>query len=110
MGIDIDSYKKWIEVQLTPDMNWSEKEIDHIKPKSLFIVSDDERLKEAFNWKNTQPLLKEVHQHKGTKFDLLDFRLQFIKALYFSKPNEEGHNEKLHRSEFFTTSEKEIFN
>ena len=62
LGNDVDSYRKWIAFQFTPEMNWSNIEIDHFKPICMFDVSKDERLREAFNWKNTQPLLKEVHQ------------------------------------------------
>ena len=29
--IDIDTYKKCIEHQMTPEMNWSNKEIDHVR-------------------------------------------------------------------------------
>ena len=89
LGIDIDSYKKWIEFQITSEMNWSNIEIDHVKPICMFEVSRDNELKEAFNWNNTQPLLKEVHQQKGTKFNFLDYQSQFIKANQFIKPNEE---------------------
>ena len=64
LGIDIGTYKKWLEFQFTPEMNWSNIEIDHVKPICMFDVSDEEQLKEAFNWKNTQPLLKEVHSKK----------------------------------------------
>ena len=32
LGIDIITYKKWIEFQMTPDMNWTNIEIDHVKP------------------------------------------------------------------------------
>ena len=85
LGIDIETYKKWIEYQLTPEMNWSNIEINHVKAICLFDVSKDEELGEAFNWKNTQPLLKEVHQRKGTKPNLLDYQLQFIKAYQFLK-------------------------
>ena len=54
-------------------------EIDHVKPKCMFDISDDE-LKLAFNWKNTQPILKEVQSQKCVKFNFLDYQLQFIKA------------------------------
>ena len=64
LGINIDSSKKWIEWQMTPEMNWTNIEIDHVKPICMFNISDDEELKLAFNWKNTQPLLKEVHLRK----------------------------------------------
>ena len=31
LGIDIDTYKKWLEFQFTPGMNWNNIEIDHVK-------------------------------------------------------------------------------
>ena len=55
LGIDIETYKRWIEWQMTPEMNWSNIEIDHVKAISLLDVSKDEELGEAFDWKNTQP-------------------------------------------------------
>ena len=96
LGIDIETYRKWIEYRMTPEMNWSNIEIDHIKAICLFDVSKDEELKEAFSWKNTQPLLKHDHQLKGTKFNFLDYQLQFFKAYQFLKLIEEGYNEDIH--------------
>ena len=84
-GIDINTYKKWLEVQFTPEMNWNNIENDHNKPICMFNISNDEDLREAFSWKNTQPLLKHDHQRKGTKFDFLDYQLQFIKGYQFLK-------------------------
>ena len=77
---------------MSPEMNWSKIEIDHFKPIRLFDVSKDEELREAFNWKNTKPLSKQAHVHKGIKFNFLDYRLQFIKAYQFLKLNEGGLN------------------
>ena len=96
LGIDIDLYRRWLEFQFTPEMNWLNFEIDHVKPICMFDVSDEEQLKEAFNWKNTQPLLKHNHQKKGTKFNLLDYQLQFHKAYQFIKLNEERFNKNIH--------------
>ena len=62
LGVDIDLYRKWIEFRMNPEMNWSNIETDHVKAICMFDVSKDEDLREAFNWKNTQPLLKEDHQ------------------------------------------------
>ena len=87
LGIDIDTYRKWIEFQFTPDMTWNNIEIDDVKAICLFDISDDDQLKEAFNWKNTQPLLKQDNRQKGTKFNFLDYQLQFIKAYQFLKLN-----------------------
>ena len=44
-------------------MNWDNIEIDHVKPIYMFDVAEDDQLKEAFCWKNTQPILKQDHQH-----------------------------------------------
>ena len=96
LGIDIDLYRKWLEFQFIPEMNWSNIEVDHIKPICMFDVSDDEQLKEAFHWKNTQPLLKQDNQQKGIKFNFLDYQLQFIKAYQFIKLNEERFDENIH--------------
>ena len=92
LGIDIDTYKKWLEFHFTTEMNWSNIEIDHVKPICMFDVTKDDELREAFNWKNTQPLFKHNHQQKGIKFDFLYYQLQFIKANQFLKINEEGPN------------------
>ena len=95
LGIVIDLYRKWLIFHFTPEMNWSNIEIDHVKPICMFDMSDKEQLKEAFNWKNTQPLLKHDHQKKGIKFNFLEYQLQFIKAYQF-KLNEEIFNENIH--------------
>ena len=96
LGIDEETYKKWLEFQFTPEMNWSNIEIDHVKPICMFDVSKEEEMKEAFNWKNTQPLLEHDHQQKGKKFNFLDYQLQFIKAYQFIKLNEERFEENIH--------------
>ena len=96
MGIDINLYKKWIEYQFTPEMNWSKIENDHVKALCMFDISDDKQLKEAFSWKNTQPLLKQDHRQKGTKFKFLDYQPQFIKTYQFLRLNEERLNEDLY--------------
>ena len=89
LGIDIETYKKWLELQFTPEMNWSNIEIDHVKPICMFDVTKDYELREAFNWKNTQPLLKHDHQQKGIKFNFIDYQLQFIKVYQFLRSNDQ---------------------
>ena len=96
LGIDINLYRKWLEFQFTPEMNWENIEIDHVKPICMFDITKDEELKEAFNWRNTQPLLKRDHLQKGLKFNYLDYQLQFIKSYQFIKLNEERFNENIH--------------
>ena len=96
LGIGVNLYKKWIKFQFTPEMNWTNNEIDHVKPICMFDVTKDKELKEAFSWKNTQPLLKEDHRQKGIKFSFLDYQLHVIKAYQSIKLNDEEHNEDLH--------------
>ena len=83
LGIDIETYRKWLEWQFTPEMNWSNIEIDLVQPICMFDVTKDEELREAFPWKNTQPLFKYDHQQKGTNFNFLDYQLQFIETYQF---------------------------
>ena len=64
--------------------------IDHVKPNCLFEVSDKKEVKETFNWKITQPLLKKDNQHKGMNFNLLDYHIQFIRAYQFIRLNDQG--------------------
>ena len=64
LGIDIDTYRKWIEFQMTPEMNWSNIENDLVKAICMFDVSDDEQLKEAFSSKNTQPYSNTIINRK----------------------------------------------
>ena len=74
---------------MTPEMNWTNIEIDHVKPIYMFDVTKDDDLREGANWKNTQPLLKQDHQHKGTNFNFPGYQLQFIKPYQFLQLNEE---------------------
>ena len=39
LGIDVDTYRKWIEFQFKPEMNFKNYEIDHMKPICMFDVS-----------------------------------------------------------------------
>ena len=83
LGMDINTYRKWIQFQMTTEMNCSKIDTDHVKPICSFDKSKDKELELAFNWKNAQPLLKEIHSLKSVKFNFLDYKLQFIKAYQF---------------------------
>ena len=93
---DIDTHRKWIEFQMIPEMNWNNIEIDHVKPFCMFDIPKDVEIREAFCWKSTQPIIKEIHQQKGIKINFLDYQLQFIKDYQFCWLNEEELNQKIH--------------
>ena len=97
LGIAIDTYRRWIEYQIIPDMTWISIEIDHKKPICMFDVSKFEELSECFSWKNTQHLFKKIHTQKGIKHKFLNYQLQLIKAYQFIKLNEEGFNKDFHQ-------------
>ena len=81
--IDIDTYKKWIEYQMTPEMSWINIELDRVQLVCIFNVSNEEKLTDGFRWKNTQTLLKEDHQRQRKKFSFLDYQLHFVKDYQF---------------------------
>ena len=70
-------------------MNWSNIEIDQVRPISMFDESKEEELREASNWKNIQTLSREVHQYKGSKIGSLAYRLHFIKSYQFLELHED---------------------
>ena len=82
---------------MTPDTHWNIFEIVKVRPISSFDLSNDEQLKEAFCWNETQPLLKQDHQHKRTIFNFLAYHQQFVKAFQFNKLNDQERlNEDFH--------------
>ena len=84
-----------MEFQFKPEMNCENIEIDHVKPICMLDIAKDNELEEAFNWRNTQPLLEQDHLQKGIKFIFLDYQFQFITAYQFMKLNEERFNENI---------------
>jgi hypothetical protein len=62
IGCDIEQLKQHLESQFKPEMNWNNHkiiwEIDHIKPISLFNLTDIEQQKQCFHYTNLQPLFK----------------------------------------------------
>ena len=89
--------EKQIGFQKSPEMNCPNIEIIHVKPISIFKVSQDEGMREAVNSIYTQPSSKQMHQHKGTKSDFLAYRLEIKKIYHFLELNEEKFNKTFHR-------------
>lgn len=76
---DLTGYKKTdllahLEKQFTDRMNWNNYgsywEIDHIIPKSLFNIENEEsnEFKECWSLSNLQPLEKSLNRAKGNRF------------------------------------------
>ena len=68
LGFNVELGGKCIEYQMSPEMNWNNIDIDHVKPIALFDLSKEKRMREAINWKNTQPLLNKAIFEKVEKY------------------------------------------
>ena len=71
LGCSIETFHQHIENQFSEGMNWNNRhlwDLDHIKPISLFDLSDPQQQKECFNYKNIQPLWREDNMKKGSKY------------------------------------------
>ena len=42
LAIENNTYKTWMEYQFTPEVNWKNIDVDHLRPVSSFDISDDE--------------------------------------------------------------------
>ena len=71
-----------------PEMDFSNVEIDDDKPVSSIGVSNEETLLQCFNWKITQPLLKEDNLKKITKLNPEENGNQFRRSREFNLLNE----------------------
>ena len=69
LGCSIQELKLHLESQFLSGMTWENYgiawQIDHIEPLFKFDLSNPEQLKQACNYKNLQPLLKEEHRAKS---------------------------------------------
>ena len=53
---------------MTPDMNWNNIHLDHIKPISLFDLNSHEEFLDCCHYTNFQPLLAEDNLSKRNKW------------------------------------------
>ena len=74
LGCTLTQFKTYIESLWQPGMTWANYgpkgwHIDHIKPLSSFVLTDETQLKEACNFRNLQPLWAEDNLSKGNKLE-----------------------------------------
>ena len=60
--------------------------IDHCRAIATFDRSDTANQFTAFNWQNTEPILKSKNLSKGAKIDLENEVMQELKVIVFVKP------------------------
>ena len=64
LGNDIELFKTWFEYKMSPEKNWSNNGIDHVRQVSLIGLSKAKGMRGIFTCKTIQPLRKQNHQHK----------------------------------------------
>ena len=72
LGCSVDSFKRHLEALFLPGMTWESWgqygwHIDHIKPISLFDLTDPEQQKICFHYSNMQPLWWRDNLSKSNK-------------------------------------------
>ena len=88
-GIDIQSFREWIEIQFTEELSWdnyaSKWQFDHIVPVAYFDLTIEEDLKLCWNFINIRVEKIELNKVRGNRIDVLAVK-PYFETLY-SKTN-----------------------
>jgi hypothetical protein len=88
-GLDIESFREWIEIQFTGDLNWdnfgSKWQFDHIVPVAYFDFGIEEDLKLCWNFINIRVEMIELNKVRGNRIGVMAVK-PYFEALY-SKTN-----------------------
>ena len=80
-GLDIVSFRKWIEIQFTDDMNWenfsSVWQFDHIVPVTYFDFRQETELKLCWNFTNIRVEKLDLNKNRGNRVDVLAAKAYF---------------------------------
>ena len=84
-GLNIESFRQWIEIQFTEDVNWdnfaSVWQFDHIVPIAYFDFNKEEDLKLAWNFMNIRVEKHDVSKARSNRIDVIAVKTYF-EALY----------------------------
>lgn len=73
LGCSIDEFKKWMEYQFDPYMNWENQgsywHMDHIKPCASFDLTKEAEQYTCFHWTNIQPMYGPENISKGETYN-----------------------------------------
>ncbi len=84
-GLDSGSFRKWIELQFAPDMNWDNFsevwQFDHIVPVTYFEFEQESDLRLCWNFTNIRAERLDLNKNRGNRVDVLAAKAYFD-ALY----------------------------
>ena len=84
-GLDIENFRKWIEMQFTGSLNWEnfgeEWQFDHIVPIAYFDFKNQEDLMLAWNFINIRVEKIDLNKVKGNRIEVIAVK-SYFKALY----------------------------
>ncbi len=89
IGCSIEELKLHLESQFQDGMSWSNQnlwEIHHRIPLAYFDMNDPAEQKEAFSWRNQQPMWIEQHRSLNDRMDGELFRARDYGKMRQSKP------------------------
>ena len=80
-GLDIENYRKWIELQFTEGLNWDNFgtawQFDHIVPVAYFDFANKQDLVLCWNFVNIRVERLESNKPSGNRIDLLAVKSYF---------------------------------
>jgi hypothetical protein len=80
-GLDIPTFRKWIEIQFNGDLNWenfsSAWQFDHIVPVTYFDFNDDKDLRLCWNFINIRVERLDMNKNRGNRVDVLAAKTYF---------------------------------
>lgn len=84
-GLDISSFRKWIEIQFAEDMNWDNFskiwQFDHIVPVTYFDFALETELKLCWNFTNIRVEKLDLNKNRGNRVDVLAAK-SYFETLY----------------------------
>ena len=80
-GLDINSFREWIEIQFTGDLGWdnfgSKWQFDHIVPVAYFDFENEDDMKLCWNFINIRVEKSELNKIRGNRIDVMAVKPYF---------------------------------
>jgi hypothetical protein len=80
-GLDINSFRQWIELQFDEDVNWENFsqawQLDHIVPVAYFDFENEDDMKLCWNFVNIRVEKLQLNKNRGNRIDVLAAKSYF---------------------------------